>query len=316
MREYVFATVGSGWQTMGNWSVPAPSGGGGTAVSVTPSTGSGIAQVFQFVASDTYGTADVASIWMWFNNNPNSAANNCLLSYTPSGRQLRLANDAFTDWSVSSVGQAGSLKNSQCSVDPGGASVTVNGTQITVSVPITFSAAFQGDWQVREYVFASVNSGWQTLGSWTVPAPVSPGVTAVSATPASGTGNSQVFQFVASDSAGLADIGSVWMWFNSNINSAVNNCLVSYSPSTRQVRLANDAFSDWTTGTAGQAGTLQNSQCAIDTASFTATLAASQILISMPVTFRPAFRGTWQIRMYIFAGVASGWQTMGTWTVL
>ncbi|MBS1859906.1 MAG: SBBP repeat-containing protein, partial [Acidobacteria bacterium] len=250
---YLASTGGAGstgWQSRGTWTVLMPITGG-TAVSVTPNSGSGATQTFQVVASDPLGASDIGGIWFWFNNNIASAANNCLLSYTPSTRQVALADDGFTTWALAPAGQARILENSQCSVNAAGATAVVSGTQITVNFPVTFKPAFQGTWQVREYVIATVNSGWQTMGTWTVPAPSGAG-TAVSVTPSSGSGVTQTFRVVAADPLGVSDIGAVWIWFNNNITSAANNCLLSYSPSTRQVGLANDGFTAWSTAAAGQ----------------------------------------------------------------
>ncbi|MBS1855718.1 MAG: hypothetical protein JST11_10160, partial [Acidobacteria bacterium] len=75
----------------------------------------------------------------------------------------------FTAWSTAAAGQSLILENSQCSVNAAGVAASVSGSQITVTFPVTFKSSFRGTWQVREYVIATINSGWQTMGSWTVP---------------------------------------------------------------------------------------------------------------------------------------------------
>jgi len=60
------------------------------------------------------------------------------------------------------------LQNSQCSVSLSVTTVTPAGNNFTVSVPLTFTAAFAGAKQVWMYAAGSTaNSGCHQLGSWT-----------------------------------------------------------------------------------------------------------------------------------------------------
>ncbi len=317
IREYVFATSASGWQNMGTWTVPEAVGAPtATAVSVTPNSGSGSSQTFQVVAASSLGSSDIRSVWLWFNSSMSSSANNCLISYSPANRGIGLVNDASTVWSDGIAGVAGTLENSQCAVNLGAATGVTAGNNLTFSIPITFKAAFQGDWQIREYVFATANSEWQNMGTWTVPQPGgAPTVTAVSVAPNSGARSSQTFQVVASSSLGSSDVRAVWLWFNSNMSSSANNCLIAFSPSNNAISLVNDASTVWSYGNVGVAGVLENSQCSINPAAATSSIAGNNVTFSIPITFKAAFRGTWQVREYVFATAASGWQNMGAWTV-
>jgi hypothetical protein len=48
--------------------------------------------------------------------------------------------------------------------------VTLSGTDLVLSLPVTFTAQFSG--QKNIYMYATngtINSGWQTMGTWTVP---------------------------------------------------------------------------------------------------------------------------------------------------
>jgi hypothetical protein len=50
------------------------------------------------------------------------------------------------------------------------ASVTTSGTNLTLNLPMTFSAGFAGAKNTYMYAGGSIaNSGWQTMGTWTVP---------------------------------------------------------------------------------------------------------------------------------------------------
>jgi hypothetical protein len=69
-------------------------------------------------------------------------------------------------------------------------------------------------------------------------------------------------------------------------------------------------------GTVGAAGTLQNSQCAVDLGTSTATPGVNTMTVSLAMTFKPPFAGPKNI--YLFAtnrSVYSGWRILGSWTV-
>jgi large repetitive protein len=144
-----------------------------SAVSVTPSSGAGLQQTFALQYTDSLGATDLTSVWVWFTSNFNSgsAANSCMLYYARATNQLYFLNDAGTAWSSPvAPGAAVTLSNSQCSINVAAASVTASGTDLIVNLPVTFTAAYAG--AKNTYMYAagsSANSGWQPIGSWTVP---------------------------------------------------------------------------------------------------------------------------------------------------
>ena len=74
------------------------------------------------------------------------------------------------------------------------------GTSMTVSVALAFKPAFVGAKTLLVYVnSATANTGWQSMGTWTVTAPAAP-LTIVSVSPNGGTGSAQTFSYVISDS--------------------------------------------------------------------------------------------------------------------
>ena len=156
---------------MGSWTVPA--GSAPAPVSVTPSSGSGASQTFALQYADSLGATDLATVWVWFTSNFNtvSSANSCLIYYARATNQLFLLNDAGTAWSSPvTPGVAVTLSNSQCSVNAAAASVIASGTNLTVNLPVTFAAGYAG--AKGAYMYAagsSANSGWQAMGTWTVP---------------------------------------------------------------------------------------------------------------------------------------------------
>jgi hypothetical protein len=92
-----------------------------------------------------------------------------MIYYAKATNQLYFLNDAGTAWSSPvAPGTAMTLSNSQCSLNVAAASVTPSGTNLTLSLPVTFTPAYAG--LKSTYMYAagsSANSGWQALGSWT-----------------------------------------------------------------------------------------------------------------------------------------------------
>jgi hypothetical protein len=171
---YMYAegsTAKSVWQVMGTWTVPAAVSGV-SPISIAPASGSGFQQTFTLKYADPLGPADLATVWIWFapNFNMSSAANSCLAYYATATNQLFLLNDAGTLWSSASGGSPVTLSNSQCSLNPGMMSVTAPGTNLVMTLPVTFTAAYAGTQGVYMYAAGSTaKSGWQAMGSWTVP---------------------------------------------------------------------------------------------------------------------------------------------------
>ncbi len=106
-----------------SWPAPRPAGVGPldansppSAVSVTPSSGTGLTQTFSFLFSDPNGFTDIAATDMLING-PFGSANSCYTTYSRSLNQLWLLNDAATSWGASiMLGSASTLQNSQCMV--------------------------------------------------------------------------------------------------------------------------------------------------------------------------------------------------------
>ena len=156
----------SGWQQLGSWTVPA---GLPVPVSVTPSSGSGSSQTFAFVFSDPKGFSAISSASAIFNSSF-SVTGGCYLLYYPGINTVYLANDAGTDWlGHVTLGQSGSLQNSQCTVSAAGSSASGSGTNLTLNLALTFQTAFSGARNIYMEVYDGADSGWQQKGTWTIP---------------------------------------------------------------------------------------------------------------------------------------------------
>jgi hypothetical protein len=138
-------------------------------VSVTPSSGTGLSQVFAALYSDTNGVTDINTVMMTVNAS-SSPASGCALEYIRGSNQLFLMNDAATTWlGPGTPGSAGTLQNSQCALDLQTSSTTAVGINLTVNYALTFASSFQGSKSIFMSISnASVNTGMEAKGSWIV----------------------------------------------------------------------------------------------------------------------------------------------------
>ena len=165
MSVFNNSTVTSGWQIEGTWTANASPP---TNVSVTPSSGTGTTQAFTFVYSDPYGYTDIHWVNMLFQTQINGQSA-CWVQYTPSTNIIDLVNDSGSGYTSSTLGVAGTLSNSQCSVDTGLSTASSSGNNVTVTAVVTFKPAFTGTKNIYMGVYTNTNltSGWQLMGTWT-----------------------------------------------------------------------------------------------------------------------------------------------------
>jgi len=162
------ATAGTAGTTFHAWVETAP-----TADSVSPSSGSGLSQQFTWKASSPSGYSNLSEMFALFNTSV-SGQNACYIRYNRISNLLYLADNSAAYWLGGFVpGNSGTTGNSQCSIDASGSSASGSGTQLTLTVSVTFQTSFSGT--KNDYLFAQDNAGlnsrWQQVGTWTVPAP-------------------------------------------------------------------------------------------------------------------------------------------------
>jgi hypothetical protein len=331
-------SLSSGWQDRGTWTVnatlpsspqpsspppPEPSSTptvqpGVSAVSMSPSTGSGGSQAFSFQFSDSRGASNLLSEWVWFSG----GAGICMVYHERATNTVYLLNDAGTAWNARGLTSGGSLQNSSCSVALGSSSVSASGNVLTLNLMMNFTSAFNGTKTVRMFANAlgGLSSGWQDRGTWTVAASTAPsstptvqsGVNAVSASPGTGSGRIQTFVLQYSDSRGATNLVSEWVWFRGETGL----CMVYHERSTNRVYLLNDAGTAWLSQSLGS-GTLQNNSCSIALGSSSASTSGGMLTLNLAMTFKSTFTGTKTIQMFANAAgaLSSGWQNRGTWVV-
>ena len=156
--------------------VPSGAGGGNVApraISVSPSSGNGTSQSFDFLYLDGNGHGDLAWVEMLIHGTL-SGAGGCYMHYWPSTNELWLRNDEGTAWTTVTLGTGGTVENSQCQIVAASSSPTQSETNLSVNVAVTFKAGFTGvmDIYMRAQDQAGLGSGWQDRNDWTVVATI------------------------------------------------------------------------------------------------------------------------------------------------
>lgn len=172
-NQYMYAQdaggLSDGFHIRGTWTIgtsAAPA-----AVSVTPSSGSGLTQTFTYLYSDASGVNDLVSAQIAINS-ALGGVNTCYLAFGHAANQLFLFNDAGTAWlGPIALGTSATLGNSQCSVAGITSSFSTTATNLTLNLRITFSSGFSG--AKNQFMFAQdsggLTDGWHIRGTWTVP---------------------------------------------------------------------------------------------------------------------------------------------------
>ena len=279
------------------------------AVSVSPASGTGASQSFTFQFSDSAGAADIANMSVMFGSSSSSYA--CVVTYTRANNGLSLVPSGVT----SSTGMA----NEDCTIQlpPSGPSEPA-GTMQSLNLAVSFNGTIKGTQTVSGLVTSAsgVTTGWQTLGTWTVPATTLGPAMAVSVAPASGTGMTQTFLFTYVDPSGPGDLASVSAAFGNP--AGPGSCDVQVTPDNNEASLSQgDGYFGVGPGALGSQGTLQTSQCTLNLANSSAVWSGNTLAVALSLTFSSSYSGPQIIsaEAFGFSVIGPGWRTVGTWTV-
>ena len=284
------------------------------ANSVVPSAGSGPAQRFSFTVSDQGGSGFIVAVAMLFA--PTLDTNNaCSLVYDRTRNTISLAYDNPANGAAPLVpGSSTVVSNHQCTLRGANSTVVAGTTSLVVTVDIAFNATFFG--AKNAYLYAAealTNSGWVTVGGWTV---TGGSPTADSVSPASGSGLSPNFIFTASDSATQSNIAGMTMLLTSGSPANLANaCYLLYNRATATIGLYADDGVTLSTKGIGSPATLQNSQCAVG---YTVMITSgNSVLFTINLVLKsPAFSGAKTVYLQALEpNASSGWVSRGTWTV-
>ena len=144
---------------------------------MSPARSTTTSQTYTFTFTDTNGYGDLAVLDV-LTNNFLDGINACYVAFVPTSATsgyLYLVDDAgdggYASGSPILLPSKNTLQNSQCTISGTGSSVTASGNTLTLNLAITFSSSFAGN---RVFYLAARNniagnSGWQAVGSVTVP---------------------------------------------------------------------------------------------------------------------------------------------------
>ena len=242
-----------------------------------------------------------------------TVADGCSVTYNRAQNALSLLTDAGAAPAGTIAPGSSSQQNSQCVLNGSGSSVSTAGTVLTLNLALTFLPAFNGNKNIyMQATSPSGSSNWQALGTWTVPAP-SASITAVSVTPASGSGASQTFGFLIFDQKGVSDVAMVWMQISTG--ASANSCYSRYDAVGNNLYLLNDANMAWYGPVSpGSVASLQNSQCTLSASGSSVMNSGTNMTVSVALSFKAAFAGTKALWVYAnSATINTGRQNMGSW---
>jgi hypothetical protein len=210
------------------------------------------------------------------------------------------------------LGSSTALQNSQCTVS--GTSAAQSGLSIVFSANVYFKGAFNGTQNIYMYAaVGSLNTGWVSEGTFAVSNGGQPQV--VSAVPSSGTGPAERFTFTIADPGGASYLNFAAIVFapttapvpaNPQPASSANAglCILEWDGIAGTLELTYD---NPTSGAipcppGGGSGCLTpiaiNSQCTLNFANSTVIRGATQVLITLDLTFNSAFSGPKYVYMY------------------
>jgi hypothetical protein len=139
-----------------------------SASRVTPSSGSGSSQVFNFTFRPRTGQARLLSASALINN-VKDGHNACYVLYQ--GGTLALVYNSGVGARSLVPGTSASVENAQCRLDAKGSSAVDSGQNFTLTLQLTFKPSFSGRKQVflaSTYADGSVQE-LEPRGSWIVP---------------------------------------------------------------------------------------------------------------------------------------------------
>jgi hypothetical protein len=137
-------------------------------VSMLPASGAGMSQKFAVTVSDSAGLDQIKAVYVIIND---SAKDGCWFQYFRAENFLTMLNDANPPvWVSSTIGSGMPLSNRFCDLNPADASVLKDGSQLTLTVPVTFKPALSGSRNLFVLAdgFGNRRTEWEKVGTWTV----------------------------------------------------------------------------------------------------------------------------------------------------
>ncbi|HWQ57284.1 MAG TPA: SBBP repeat-containing protein [Bryobacteraceae bacterium] len=309
--------LNSGLQALGTWVVPG-STAPPVAVSVSPSSGSGLTQTFSAAFSDADGYEDI--VWALILISPVlDGSGSCYALFDRSSRRVYLWDDSGTALLGGyTLGTATAIDNNQCSLNVAASSLSASGNSMTVNGAFTFKSSFAGAKTVYLYAVdqRNLNSGMYAKGAWTVPGHTQP-PTAVSVSPSSGNGSSHVFSATFSDATAYTDIAWAAILISPALDGA-RACYVTYERAANRVYLWNDAGNALLGGyNLGASAFIENSQCRLDVEASSVSGSGTVLVLNTALAFKSGFAGAKNVYLYAIdrSDLNTGMPLKGSWLV-
>jgi hypothetical protein len=136
---------------------------------------------------------------------------------------------------------------------------------------------------------ATAGTAATTFHAWVETAP-----TAVSVSPANGSGLSQPFTWTVSSPSGYGNLSDVYALFNTSVSGA-NACYIHYNRVSNLLFVADSSGSNWSSGivpgSSSTTGTF-SPNCTINGTGSSANPSGNQLALTTSVTFQTTFSGT------------------------
>jgi hypothetical protein len=154
----------SGWGSVGSW---AAGYGAPTAVSASPSSGTGVFPTYLLTVSDPSSAANITSVALLVTAGPaTNTGGACYVVYNRTNATVGLFGDDGVSFSSKPIGSSANLENSQCAV--GYAAGVVSGNSVQFTLQVLYKSGFSNmETMYLEANDSSVSSGWVNVGTWT-----------------------------------------------------------------------------------------------------------------------------------------------------
>jgi len=279
-----------------------------------PYASAGVPKQITATFKDNNGASEINTAYVLVNA-ALTGVGGAYIRYDRGVNRLYLMNDSGTSWLGGlAPGAAGTITNSQCTVNCAQCSATVSGIDFTLGLSITFKAAFAGVRKVYMYASSTAgqNTGWMQKSTLAVyaasaSAPVDYSVSTAAATIS--TSAPMAYTAIYTDANGGWDIRTAHMLINTAL-TGTGGVYLYYSRDANLLYLRNDANTAWSAGIApGTAGTLSNARCTVSCASSSVAVSATSLTLKLVITPAPAFAGSKNIYLYSLdrGGLNSGW---------
>jgi hypothetical protein len=293
-------------------------------VTANPASGSGTTPTtftFTFTDSAGYQNLNVVDVLI---NSALDGRHACYIAFQPSGANggsvflVDDSGDAGGPYQGLVLPGSGSISNSQCTVNGASSSVSGNGNTLTLMLNISFTAGFSGNkiFYLSAQDKSSNNSGWQALGTWSVPGGQIAGPTVSGMNPAhTNVFGPTTYTFTFTDTNGWQDISVADILSNSAIDGR-HACYIAIVPATNSVYLvddAGDAAGPFTGFTVPPGGSASNSQCTVGGAGAALSGSGTTLTVTLPITFSASFAGNQVFFLAARSNSAnSNWQAVGS----